>query len=32
VPRDPTRVAELDARWGLGSSLGRALSALAAAP
>jgi 5'-3' exonuclease len=32
VPSDPTRVAELDARWGLGSSLGRALSALAAAP
>jgi len=32
VPADPSRVAELDERWGLGSSLGRALSALAAAP
>lgn len=32
VPADPKRVAELDERWDLGSSLGRALSALAAAP
>ncbi len=32
VPANPSRVAELDERWGLGSSLGRALSALAAAP
>jgi len=30
VPADPGRVAELDERWDLGSSLGRALSALAA--
>lgn len=32
VPADPRRVAELDERWDLGSSLGRVLSALAAAP
>jgi 5'-3' exonuclease len=32
VPADPGRVAELDERFGLGSSLGRVLSALAAAP
>jgi len=32
VPSDPARVAALDARWDLGSPLGRALSALAAAP
>jgi 5'-3' exonuclease len=32
TPADPARVAELDQRWDLGSSLGRALSALAAAP
>lgn len=32
VPADPSRMAELDERWGLGSSLGRALSALAAGP
>jgi 5'-3' exonuclease len=32
VPPDPGRVAELDQRWDLGSSLGRALSALAASP
>jgi hypothetical protein len=32
VPADPVRVAELDERWDLGSSLGRMLSALAAAP
>ena len=31
VPADPARIAELDQRWELGSSLGRALSALAAA-
>jgi 5'-3' exonuclease len=29
VPADPVRVAELDERWDLGSSLGRMLSALA---
>jgi 5'-3' exonuclease len=32
TPADPARIAALDARWELGSSLGRALSALAAAP
>jgi 5'-3' exonuclease len=32
IPADPVRVAELDERWDLGSSLGRMLSALAAAP
>jgi len=32
MPADPGRVAELDERFGLGSSLGRVLSALAAAP
>jgi 5'-3' exonuclease len=32
VPADPKRVAELDERWDLGSSLGRMLSALAAPP
>jgi 5'-3' exonuclease len=32
VPTDRARVAALDERWDLGSSLGRALSALAAAP
>ena len=32
VPADPGRIAELDERWDLGSSLGRVLSALAAAP
>ena len=32
VPADRARVAELDERWGLGSSLGRVLAALAAAP
>jgi 5'-3' exonuclease len=32
VPANPGRVAELDERFGLGSSLGRVLSALAAAP
>ena len=32
VPSDRARVAALDERWDLGSSLGRALSALAAAP
>ncbi len=32
VPADRAKVAALDERWGLGSSLGRALSALAAAP
>jgi 5'-3' exonuclease len=32
TPADPGRVAELDQRWDLGSSLGRALSALAASP
>jgi len=32
VPADPGRVAELDERFDLGSSLGRVLSALAAAP
>jgi 5'-3' exonuclease len=31
-PADPARVAELDERWDLGSSLGRALSALSASP
>jgi 5'-3' exonuclease len=30
IPADPARVADLDQRWDLGSSLGRALSALAA--
>ncbi len=32
MPAQPGRVAELDQRWDLGSSLGRALSALAASP
>jgi len=32
VPAQPTRVAELDQRYGLDSSLGRVLSALAASP
>ena len=32
VPADGAKVAGLDERWGLGSSLGRARSALAAAP
>ena len=32
VPADPARVAGLDERFDLGSSLGRVLSALAAAP
>jgi 5'-3' exonuclease len=32
VPANPKRVAELDERWDLGSSLGRMLSALAAPP
>jgi len=32
TPADPAGVAALDARWDLGSSLGRVLSALAAAP
>jgi 5'-3' exonuclease len=32
TPADPARIAALDARWELGSSLGRVLSALAAAP
>jgi len=32
VPADPGRMAELDERFDLGSSLGRVLSALAAAP
>src|SRR5215469_16117367 len=32
TPADPARIAALDARWDLGSSLGRVLSALAAAP
>jgi 5'-3' exonuclease len=32
VPADPVLMAELDERWALGSSLGRMLSALAAAP
>ena len=32
VPANPGRIAELDQRWDLGSSLGRALGALAAAP
>src|SRR5215472_16220668 len=32
TPPDPARIAALDARWDLGSSLGRVLSALAAAP
>jgi 5'-3' exonuclease len=31
-PADPRRLAELDERWGLGSSLGRLLSALASRP
>ena len=31
VPADPARIAALDQRWDLGSSIGRALSALAAA-
>jgi 5'-3' exonuclease len=31
-PADPARVAELDERFGLGSSLGRVLAALASAP
>jgi len=31
-PADPVRLAALDERWGLGSSLGRLLSALAAQP
>jgi 5'-3' exonuclease len=31
-PADPERLAELDARWDLGSSLGRMLTALAAQP
>ena len=31
-PADPKRLAELDERWGLGSSLGRLLSALASNP
>jgi 5'-3' exonuclease len=31
-PADPRRLAELDQRWDLGTSLGRALSALAARP
>jgi 5'-3' exonuclease len=31
-PADPARLAELDERWDLGSSLGRALAALAARP
>ncbi len=30
VPANPARIAELDQRWDLGSSLGRALAALAA--
>jgi 5'-3' exonuclease len=32
TPADPARVADLDQRWDLGSSLGRVLSALAASP
>ena len=32
VPANPSRIAELDQRWDLGSSLGRALAALAASP
>jgi 5'-3' exonuclease len=32
TPADPARVAALDERWGLGSSLGRALAALASSP
>jgi 5'-3' exonuclease len=32
TPADPARVAALDERWDLGSSLGRLLSALASAP
>jgi 5'-3' exonuclease len=32
APADPSRLGALDDRWDLGSSLGRALSALAAAP
>jgi hypothetical protein len=31
-PPDPRRLAELDERWGLSSSLGRLLGALAARP
>ncbi|HTP17740.1 MAG TPA: 5'-3' exonuclease [Streptosporangiaceae bacterium] len=31
APADPARLAELDARWDLGSSLGRMLAAIAAA-
>jgi hypothetical protein len=30
TPADPARLAELDARWDLGSSLGRMSAALAA--
>jgi 5'-3' exonuclease len=29
VPRDPERLVELDARWGIGGALGRAVAALA---
>ncbi len=32
VPADPGRIADLDQRFDLGSSLGRLLSALAASP
>jgi hypothetical protein len=32
VPADPSRVADLDQRYDLGSSLGRMLSALASDP
>ena len=32
TPADPARVADLEQRWDLGSSLGRVLSALAASP
>jgi len=32
TPADPARIAGLDERWDLGSSLGRVLSALASAP
>ncbi len=32
TPANPSRIAELDQRWDLGSSLGRALGALAASP
>jgi 5'-3' exonuclease len=32
VPANPSWIAELDQRWDLGSSLGRALAALAASP